>query len=128
MGAMQIVCTSCTSSNTPTRSTHDSTAKTKSRDSEKQPREDCTATTCQKIRLTDLDPSNEPLRRIAEEVSTFCTSTLNDAVRQMFKVNNSLLTSTMPTLTLKCAHDCIIDPFTKETIAPHFVVVDCVAL
>merc|ERR1712032_226493 len=84
-------------------------------------------TSCQKIRLTDLDPSNEPMRRTAEEILTFYTKTLNDTVRQTFKVNNSLLTSTMPTLTLKCAHDSIEDPFTDEMIAPHFVA-DCFAL
>ena len=65
--------------------------------------------------------------RIAEEVSLFYTKTLNDTARQTFKLNNSLLTSTMPTLTLKCAHDCVVDPFTKEKIAPHFVA-DCVEL
>ena len=64
------------------------------------------------------------MRRIAEEVSTFYTKTLNDAVRQTLNVNNSLLTSSMPTLTLKCAHDCVHDPFTEETIAPHFIA-DC---
>ena len=31
----------------------------------------------------------------------------------------------MPTLTLMCAHDCIVDPITDEEIAPHFVA-DCV--
>ena len=62
--------------------------------------------------------------RIAEEVSMFYTKTLNDTTRQTLNINSSLLTSTMPTLTLKCAHDCIVDPFTKETIAPHFVA-DC---
>ena len=62
--------------------------------------------------------------RIAEEVSIFYTKTLNDTARQTLNVNNSLLTSTMPTLTLKCAHDHIVDPFTKATIAPHFIA-DC---
>merc|ERR1712222_99578 len=52
---------------------------------------------------------------------------LNDTARQTFKLNKSLLTSSMPTLTLKCAHDRIIEPFTEETIAPHFVA-DCVDL
>ena len=33
----------------------------------------------------------------------------------------------MPTLTLKCAHDCIVDPSTDEKIAPHFVA-DCADL
>merc|ERR1712032_1063089 len=51
----------------------------------------------------------------------------NDTARQTFKLNNGLLASSMPTLTLKCAHDCIIEPVTKETIAPHFVA-DCVPL
>ena len=65
--------------------------------------------------------------RIAEEVSIFYTKTLNDTVRQTLNVNNSLLTSTMPTLTLKCAHDSIVDPFADEEIAPHFVA-NCVDL
>merc|ERR1712032_576152 len=51
----------------------------------------------------------------------------NDTARQTFKLNNGLLASSMPTLTLQCAHDCIIEPVTKETIAPHFVA-DCVPL
>merc|ERR1712032_934964 len=107
-----------------TRSTHDSTAKSKSRVSEKQPRKGRTAKTCPTIRLTNLDPSNEPMWRIAEEVSIFYTKTLNDTARQTLNVNNSLLTSSMPTLTLQCVHDCVCDPFTKETIAPHFIA-DC---
>merc|ERR1712032_718919 len=106
------------------RSTHDSTAKTKSRDSEKQPRKGRTAKTTPKIRLTKVDPSNEPMWRIAEEVSIFYTKILNDTARQTLNFNSSLLTSTMPTLTLQCAHDCVDDPFTEETIAPHFIA-DC---
>merc|ERR1712032_374889 len=51
----------------------------------------------------------------------------NDTARQTFKLNNGLLASSMPTLTLQCAHDCIIEPVTKETIAPHFVA-ECVEL
>merc|ERR1712032_1627738 len=94
------------------RSTHESTAKTKSRDSEKQPRKGRTAKTCPNIRLTKVDPSNEPMRRIAEEVSIIYTKTLNDTARQTLNVNHSLLTSTMPTLTLQCSHDCVYDPFT----------------
>jgi len=63
--------------------------------------------------------------RIAEEVSIFYTKTLNDTARRTLNLNNnSLLTSSMPTLTLKCAHDCVDDPFTEETIAPHFIA-DC---
>ena len=65
--------------------------------------------------------------RIAEEVSTFYTKTLNETVRQTFHLNSNSLSSSMPTLTLKCAHDCIVDPFTNEKIAPHFVA-DCVEL
>ena len=79
------------------------------------------------VRLTKVDPTNEPLRRIAEEVTLFYTKMLNDSVRQTFHLNSSSFTRPMPTLTLMCAHDCILDPFTDEKIAPHFVA-DCVDL
>ena len=84
-----------------------------------------TAETCQSIRLTNVDPSNEPMRRISKEVALYYTKTLNETVRQTFHLNNSSFTSSMPTLTLKCAHDCIVDPFTDEKIAPHFIA-DCI--
>ena len=83
-----------------------------------------TAETCQSIRLTNVDPSNEPMLRIAEEVAVFYTSTLNNTVRLTFKLHESLSASSMPTLQLQCAHDCIMDPLTSENIDPHFLA-DC---
>ena len=81
----------------------------------------------QRIRVTNLDPKNEPMQRMAKEVALCYTKTLYDPVRQMLNPSKSSLTSTMPTLTLQCAHDCIVDPVTHEKIAPHFVA-NCVEL
>ena len=79
------------------------------------------------MRLTKVDPSNEPMLRIAEEVSVFYTTTLSDTVRLTFNLRERLSTSSTPTLKLQCAHDCIVDPLTNENIAPHFLA-DCVNL
>ena len=67
------------------------------------------------------------MRRISETVALYYTNMLNEIARQTFHLTNSSYTSSMPTLTLQCAHDCIVDPFTDEKIAPHFVA-DCVDL
>ena len=85
------------------------------------------AKTYQRMRLTKVDPSNEPMLRIAEEVAVFYTTTLSDTVRLTFNLRESLSTNSTPTLKLQCAHDCIVDPLTNENIAPHFLA-DCVNL
>ena len=82
---------------------------------------------CKDIRLTEVDPSNEPMRRTSQELALHYTKTLHEAVRQTFNLNNSSSTTSMPTLTLQCAHDCIVDPLTNEKVAPHFVA-ECVAV
>ena len=82
---------------------------------------------CKDIRLTEVDPSNEPMRRTSQELALHYTKTLHGVVRQTFNLNNSSSTSSMPTLTLQCAHDCVVDPFTNEKVAPHFVA-HCAAL
>ena len=79
------------------------------------------------MRMTEVDPSNEPLRRTWHDLTMFFTKVLHEAVRQTFNLNSSSSTRSAPTLTLKCAHDCIVDPLTDETIAPHFVG-DCAKL
>ena len=86
-----------------------------------------TAKTCKTMHMTEVDPSNEPLRRTWHDLTMFFTKVLHEAVRQTFNLNSSSSTRSAPTLTLKCAHDCIVDPLTDETIAPHFVG-DCAKL
>ena len=77
--------------------------------------------------MTEVDISNEPLRRMSYDLTLFYTKVLHEAVRQTFNLNSSSTTCSAPTLTLKCAHDCIVDNLTDETIAPHFVA-DCAKL
>ena len=86
-----------------------------------------TVDACQRMRLTKVDPSNEPMRRTSEQLALYYAKLLDGTVRQAFNLNGGSSTSCTPTLKLQCAHDCIVDPLTNERIAPHFVA-ECVDL
>ena len=75
-----------------------------------------TVDACQSIRLTKVDPSNEPMRHTSEELALYYAKMLDGTARQAFNLNAGSSTSSTPTLELQCAHDCIVDPSTNERI------------
>ena len=77
--------------------------------------------------MTEVDPSNEPLRRTSHDLTMFYTKVFHEAARQTFSLNSGSSTPSSPALTLKCAHDCIVDNLTNEKIVPHLVA-DCAEL
>ena len=79
------------------------------------------------MRLTKIDPSNEPMRCIANDIALHYEKLLIGAVRETFGLKSSAFPSSNDCIALKCSHDCIVDPTTAQKSAPHFVA-DCVPL
>ena len=77
------------------------------------------------MRLTDVDLSNEPLRRMSEEVAMVCTRKMTDVVTSKFGLQTTPRANS--TLSPKCLHDCIEVPGTKETFEAHLFA-DCAGL
>ena len=81
------------------------------------------------MRLTDVDLSNEPMRRMSEEVAMVCTGKMTDAVTRKFGLQTTPRANS--TLSPKCLHDCIEVPGTKEkkkeTFEAHLFA-DCAGL
>ena len=79
------------------------------------------------MRLTKVDPNNEQLRRISEELGQHYTKALCVLARQAFDFKSNPNNRPIPSLLLKCAHDTFEDPLTRDKTAPHFVA-DCTDL
>ena len=79
------------------------------------------------MRLTKVDPSNEPMRCIANDIALHCEKLLIGAVKETFGLKSSAFPSSIDCIVLECAHDCTVDPTTAQKSAPHFVA-DCVPL
>ena len=77
------------------------------------------------MRLTDVDLSNEPMRRMSEEVAMVCTRKMTDVVTSKFGLQTTPRANS--TLSPKCLHDCIEVPGTKETFEAHLFA-DCAGL
>ena len=85
------------------------------------------AKTSRSMRLTDLDLTNNPMRRVSKQLEDFCADMLLAIAKHTCGVESKYADFSTPNLVLKCAHDSIADPSTGEIISPHFVV-DCTNL
>lgn len=78
-----------------------------------------------KVQLGNIDPENDALRTVVKTLIHFFTDLLSTTAKSALSLDTIPAERTIPSLILKCVHDCVLDSGSKA--APHLVA-DCTEL